>query len=252
MSAAGITEGGCQPDDPFGTRFPEPVEVEVDCRVWDLRARPDLLTDTARAWRGHGDATSSDAEKLHDSCRNLLDKEYLTGDIADRFSGFESDLMSKMDEYEGISERVAEQLDTAAANLSAHQKTLDGMRSAILAKVPGHEANRSDSPPDPDSPIRYGMPAPVSGSIAGCVAPPPTHIVFQASSFADLRAIEDAKAEAKEVRSQVDKENAEVHSKLDEVARDLGMMGRALSPTGGCSTPDHHLPGPMPTLVTAG
>ncbi|MGH8880491.1 MAG: WXG100 family type VII secretion target [Stackebrandtia sp.] len=246
MSAAGIVEGGCHPDDPSGSRFPQPVEVEVDCKVWDLRAHPDLLTDAAKAWREHGDATSSEAEDLHRLCRNLLDAEYLTGDIADRFNGFESELMSKMDEFEGVSERVAEQLDDAASSLRAHQETLDGMRSAILAKVPGHETNRGDSPMDQRMPRIPTIPtvpeAPSSGSsrIVGCVAPLPTHIVFQASSFDDLRAIEDAKSEAKEVRAKVDEKNAEVHNNLDEIARDLGMMGRELLPDFGCSTPDHH------------
>lgn len=259
MNSAGILPGGCHPDDPLGDRFPQPVDVEVDCRVWDLAACPDRLEQAAESWREHGDQTSTAAEDIHRACRELLDAEQLTGGLAERFDGFESELISKLDQYEGVAERVAEQLVDAAASLRSHQETLDGLREAILAKVPGREARLADadqSPkPAPLKPSRYGPdtgmnPDGTAGPVVGCAAPPPTHIVFAASSIDDLRAIEDAKAEAEEVRSAVDRKNAEVHGKLDEIARDLGMMGRELLPEFGCSTPDvnnRRLPGGLTT-----
>ncbi|ADD41197.1 hypothetical protein [Stackebrandtia nassauensis] len=246
MNSAGIVAGGCYPDDPLGTKFPQPVDVEVDCGVWDLRASPELLTRAARSWREHGDSTSGAAEEIHRSCRELLDSEHLKGELAERFDTFQSELIAKLDQYEGVAERVAEQLDDASARLRTHQETLDGLRADILAKVPGHETNRGDSPPGPRPPVMSS--GPVAPQVTGCVAPPPTHIVFQASSFEDLRAIEDAKAEAKQVRAEVDRVNDEVHKKLDEIARDLGMMGRDLVPQYGCGTAevnnrDRRLPG---------
>lgn len=242
MNTAGIASGGRLPDGPPGPKFPQAVDVEVDCGVWDLRANPERLTQAAASWREHGDQTSAAAEDVHRVCRELLDAERLEGEVAARFDGYETELIAKLDQYEGVAERVAEQLDEAAASLRGHQRTLDGMREAILARVPGRETRLDDeSPPPTKPPGRYGPdtglnPDAASSPTTGCVAPPPTHIVFQASSFDDLRAIEDAKAEAKQVRAEVDKKNEEVHDKLDEIARDLGMMGRELVPDHGCGT----------------
>ena len=195
------TETGTQTEEPP----PDPIKSE---NLWDLEANPSAIHQAAAGWRELAKAANRQATRVGEAAKRVYDTEW-RGETADSYAAHRNKLTSDIREIATLADRAATALESAAESLSSAQDRLKASWERLTTVCPYTVNGRS--------------------------------VTFQPQDDSDVKAVNDAISEAKEIRTHLDEQLVDAQVDLSKAESDFKLVSAAwLSAVSG--TPPFELP----------